>query len=81
LVSHIKGRVKADRSKTSVLTKTFGPEKEETLRDRRNVHNEGLHNLHLSSKITRVTSSKGLVGHTSRIEKKTNTYVVLVGKK
>jgi len=70
LVSHIKGRITAESSKTSVLTKTFGPENEEALRDRRNVHNEGLHNLHFSSKTTRVKSSKRLVGRTARMEEK-----------
>jgi hypothetical protein len=80
LVSHIKGRIKAEPFKTSVLMKTFGPGKEEALRDRRNFHTEELHNLHFSSKITRVTSSKILVGHTARMQKR-NTYVVLVGKK
>jgi hypothetical protein len=80
-VSHIKGRIKVGLFKTSLLMKTFGPEKEKVLRDRRKLHNEELHNLHFSSKITRVTSSKRLVGHTARMEEKRNTYVVLVGKK
>ena len=80
MVSRIKGRRKAEPFKTSVLMKPFGPEKEEVLGDRRNFHNEELHNLHFSSKITRITSSKRLVGHTARMEKR-NTYVVLVGKK
>ena len=61
--------------------KTFGPEDEKVLRDRRHFHNEELHNLYFSSKITRVTSSKRLVGHTGRMEEKGNTYVILVGKK
>jgi len=81
LVSHITGRIKAELFKTRVLMKTFGPEKEEVLRDKRNVRNEELHNLHFSSKITRARSSKRLVGHTACMEEKRYTYVVLVGKK
>lgn len=30
--------------------KTFGPEEQEVLRDRGNLYNEDLHNLHFSSK-------------------------------
>jgi hypothetical protein len=81
LVSHIKGRITTERCKTSVLTKTFRPEKVEALRARRNVHNEELHKLHLSSKINRVKSSNRLVGRSAHMEEKRNTYVVLVGKK
>jgi hypothetical protein len=65
-----------------VLTRIFGPKRDEVNADWRNLHNEELHNLYNSSSIIRVIKSRriGWAGHVARMGKKRNAYRILVGK-
>jgi hypothetical protein len=53
----------------SVLRRIFGPKREEVVGGRRRLHNEELHNLHVSSNSIRVMKSKRVrfAGHVARI--------------
>jgi hypothetical protein len=48
-----------------VLRRIFGQKRDEVIGGRRNVHNEGLHNLYYSPRIIRIIKSKRmrLAGH------------------
>jgi hypothetical protein len=65
-----------------VLTKIFGPKKEERIEGWRKLHEEELHNLYSSTHIIRMIRSRWMIwaGDVARMGKKGNAYRVLVGK-
>jgi hypothetical protein len=65
-----------------VLSKIFGPRRDEVMEDWRKVHNEELRDLYSSSSIIRIIKSRRMrwVGHVARMEEKRNAYKLLVEK-
>jgi hypothetical protein len=65
-----------------VLTRIFGPKRDEVTGRWRKLHNEELHNLYSSSSIIRMIKSRGMrwERHVARIGAKRNAYRILVRK-
>jgi hypothetical protein len=65
----------------SVLSRIFGPKKDEVTREWRKLHNEELNHLYSSANIVRVMKSRmRWAGHVVCMGEKTGVYRVLVGK-
>jgi hypothetical protein len=64
-----------------VLRRIFGPKRYGVRGGRRNLHNEGLHNLYSSPSIIRIIKSRRMrwAGHVERMGEKRNVYRLLVG--
>jgi hypothetical protein len=64
-----------------VLRRIFGAKREEVVRGWKRLHNEELHNLYVSSNVTRVIKSRRmrLVGNVPCMGKIRNAYSILVG--
>jgi hypothetical protein len=65
-----------------VLTRIFGPRRDEVTGDWRKLYNEELHNLYSSPNIIRINKSRRMrwAGHVARMGKTRNAYRILVGK-
>jgi hypothetical protein len=65
-----------------VLSRIFGPKRDEVTGDRRELHNEELHNLYSSPNIIRMIKSRRMrwAGHVARMGETRNVYGILVGK-
>jgi hypothetical protein len=65
-----------------VLTRVFGPRRDEVTGDWRRLHNEELNDLYSSPKIVRVIKSRRMIwaGHVARMGEVRGVYRVLVGK-
>jgi hypothetical protein len=65
-----------------MLSRIFGPKRDEVTGEWRKLHNEELHDLYSSPSIIRTIKSKrmSLTGHVARIGEKRNAYRLLVGK-
>jgi hypothetical protein len=65
-----------------VLTRIFGPKRDEVRRDWRKLHNDELHNLNSSPNVVRMIKSRSMrwAGHVARMVEKRNAYRILVGK-
>jgi hypothetical protein len=65
-----------------VLSKIFGPKKDEVTGDGRKLNNEELRNLYSLSVIIRMMKSRRMrwTGHAERMGEKRNAYRILVGK-
>jgi hypothetical protein len=65
-----------------VLRRIFGPRRDEAMGDWRKLHNEELHNLHLSPNIIRMIKSRTMrwAGYVARMEETRSAYRILVGK-
>jgi hypothetical protein len=64
-----------------VLSRIFGPKREEVTGDWRKLHYEELHNLYSSPNIIRIMKSRRRwAGHVARMGEKRNPYRRLVGK-
>ena len=65
-----------------VLSRTFGPMREQVTREWRKLHNEELNHLYSSSNTVRVTKSRRIrqAGHVERMGERGGVYRVLVGK-
>jgi hypothetical protein len=63
-----------------VLTRIFGPKRDEVTGGWRKLHNEELHNLYSSPSIVTMIKSRRMrwAGHVARMEKR-NAYRILVG--
>jgi hypothetical protein len=66
----------------SVLTRIFGPKRDEVTGDWRKLHNEELRNFYTSLNMIRMITSrrKRWAGHVARMGEKRNVYRILVGK-
>ena len=64
---------------THTHTYIYGHKRDEATRERRKLHNEGLHDLHSSPNIVRVIKSRW-AGHVARMREERGVYRVLVGK-
>jgi hypothetical protein len=65
-----------------VLKRVFGPKKEEVAGGWRRLHNEELHNLHISPNIIRVIKSRWMKwSYETRMEETRNAYNILEGKR
>jgi hypothetical protein len=64
-----------------VLTRIFGPKRDEVTGVWRKLHNEELHNLYSSPSIIRIIKSRRLrwAGHVARMVETRNSYRLLVG--
>jgi hypothetical protein len=82
LVSDIKGGSRERVFENRVLTRIFGPKRDEVTGDWRKLHNEELHNLYSSPSIIRMIKTRGMrwAGHVARMEEKRNAYIIFVGK-
>jgi hypothetical protein len=69
-------------SENRVLTRIFGPKRDEVTEGWRKLHNEELHNLYSSPSRIRMMKSRmmGWAGYVARIEIKRNACRILVGK-
>jgi hypothetical protein len=67
--------------KNRVLRKIFGPKGEEVAGGWRRLHNEELRNLHSSSNIIRMITSRKMrwAGHVAHVGGVRNSYIILVG--
>jgi hypothetical protein len=65
-----------------VLSRIFGPTRDEVAEGWRELHNEELHNLYSSPKIIRMIKPRRMrwEGHVARTGEKRNAYRILVGK-
>jgi hypothetical protein len=65
-----------------VLSRIFGPMKNEVRGEWKKLHNEELNDLYSSTNIFRVTKSRRIrcTGHVMRMRKRSGVYRVLVGK-
>jgi len=65
-----------------VLSRIFGPRRDEVTGEWRRVHNEELNNLYSSPNIVRVIKSRIMrwAGHVARMGEERGVYRVLVGK-
>ena len=65
-----------------VLSRIFGPRREEVTGDWRRLHNEELNDLYSSPNIVRVIKSRRMIwaGHVARMGEERGVYRVLVGK-
>jgi hypothetical protein len=65
-----------------VLSRIFGPKRDEVTGGRRKLHNGELHNLYSSANIIRLIKSRRLrwAGHVARMGETRNAYRILVGK-
>jgi hypothetical protein len=66
-----------------VLTRTFGPKRDEVTGELRKLHNEELHDLYSSPSIIIIMKKKKKkrwAGHVTRMGEKRNAYRLLVGK-
>jgi hypothetical protein len=65
-----------------VLTKIFGPKRNEVTRDWRKLHNEELHSLYSSPNIFRMIKTRKMrwAGHVARMGEKSYACRILVGK-
>jgi hypothetical protein len=65
-----------------VLTRIFGPKRDEVTGGWRELHNEELHNLCFSPSIIRLIKSRRmrLAGNVARMGEKRNAYRILMGK-
>jgi hypothetical protein len=65
-----------------VLTRIFGPRRDEVTGDWRKLHNEELHNLYSSPHIIRMIKSRRMrwAGYVARMVAGRNAYRILVGK-
>jgi hypothetical protein len=66
----------------SVLSKIFGPKRDEVTREWRKLYNEKLRDLYSSPSIIRISKSRRMrwAGHVARMEEKRNAYRLLMGK-
>jgi hypothetical protein len=66
----------------SVLSRIFGPTRDEVTGEWRKFHSGELHNLYSSPDIIRQIKSRGMrwAGHVARVGEGRNVYRVLVGK-
>jgi hypothetical protein len=64
-----------------VLTRIFGPKRDEVTGGWRKLHNEELHDLYSSPSIIRIIKARRIswLGHVARIGEKRNAYRLLVG--
>jgi hypothetical protein len=69
-------------SKNRVLRRIFGPKREEVAGGWKRPHNEELHNLHTSSSIIRVITSRRMrwTEHVARMEEMRNVCNIFVGE-
>jgi hypothetical protein len=69
-------------SETRVLSRIFGPKREEVAGGWRRLHNEELHNLYASLNFIRMITSRRMwwAGLVARMGKMRNAYKILVGK-
>ena len=65
-----------------VLTRIFGPKRDEVTGEWRQLHNEELNDLYSSPNVVRVIKSRRIrwAGHVARMGEKRGVYRVLVGK-
>ena len=65
-----------------VLSRIFGPRRDEVTGEWRRLHNEGLNDLYSSPNIVRVIKSRRMrwAGHVARMEEERGAYRVLVWK-
>jgi hypothetical protein len=64
-----------------VLTRMFGPKRDEVTVDWKKLHNEVLHGLYSSPSIIRMMSKRTKwTGHVAQMREKSNAYMILVGK-
>jgi hypothetical protein len=65
-----------------VLTRVFGPKRDEVTGGWRKLHNEKLHDMYSWSSINRMMKSRRMrwAGHVVLMEAKRNAYRILVGK-
>jgi hypothetical protein len=65
-----------------VLTRIYGPKRDEVTGEWRKLHIEELRDLYSSPSIIRIIKSRrmGLAGHVARMGEKRNAYRLLVGK-
>jgi hypothetical protein len=65
-----------------VLSRIFGPKRDEVTGGWRKLHNEELHNFYSSPNIIRMIKSRRMrwAGHVARMGADRNTYRILVGK-
>jgi hypothetical protein len=65
-----------------VLSRIFGPKRDEVRRGWRKLHNEELHTLYCLPSIIKIIMLRRMrwVGHVAQMEKKRNVYRLLVGK-
>jgi hypothetical protein len=65
-----------------VLRRLLGPKRVEVVGDWRRLHNEELHNPHLSSHTTRATKLRRMrwAGHAGRMRQARNAHTIPVGK-
>jgi hypothetical protein len=66
----------------TVLSRIFGPKRDEVTGEWRKLHNEELRNLYASPSIIRIIKSRRMrwAGHVARMGEKRNAYRLLVGK-
>jgi hypothetical protein len=81
LVSHVKGRTQIE-TENRMLSRIFGPKRDEITEELRNLHDEDLHNLYSSLNIIRMIKSRRIrwVGHVACLGKIRSAYKILVGK-
>jgi hypothetical protein len=65
-----------------VLSRIFGPKRDEVMGEWERLHNEELHDLYSSPSIIRINKSRRMTwaGHVARMWEKRNAYRLLVGK-
>jgi hypothetical protein len=68
--------------KNRVLSRIFGPRRDEVTGEWRKLHNKELHDLYSSPRIIRIIKLRRMkwVGHVARMGEKRNAYRLLVGK-
>jgi hypothetical protein len=69
-------------SENRVLSRIFGPKRDEVIGDWRKLHYDELHNLNYLAVIVRMMKSRRMrwTGHVARIGAKRNAYRIPVGK-